>query len=313
MSDACFKKIPKKRITLSPTGSLFLTDMILSRHLTISALNSSSSKSSCSSWPFFPPFLPVSGGSKQHASWIFLKLTTNFLCVAVVFCASLNTWAIWVRRVVTGPSSGISTAFADCLAEDPRVALVVPPLALRAVVVVDPRGARVEGRPGIVGVWSAVCVVVYCGTVIGINCRWCCCLRTPPRGNGSWEQGSRVQGPPLTACDIGRERVDSPTSRWHHLVLELDLCPRLCEAALQLQKCSGQLREASRPLHVAALRSLAQQKPSRLPSISQRLRALVSGVSLMVTYFLPKLKSEDILTCILSNWQDTSYPSQEAL
>lgn len=43
--------------------------------------------------------------------------------------------------------------------EDARVDLVVPPLVLRVVDVVDARGARVEGRPGIV----ALCLVVYPG------------------------------------------------------------------------------------------------------------------------------------------------------
>ena len=66
----------------------------------------------------------------------------SFLCVAVVLCASLKTWAIFVRREVTGPSSGISTAFEDCLADDARVDLVV-----RVVEEVDVRGARVDVRP----------------------------------------------------------------------------------------------------------------------------------------------------------------------
>lgn len=54
-----------------------------------------------------------------------------------------------------GPSSGISTVFADA-----RVDLVVAPLALRAADVAEPRGARVEGRPGMFAVWLAGCVVV---------------------------------------------------------------------------------------------------------------------------------------------------------
>jgi hypothetical protein len=175
-SEACFKNTPKKRITLSPTGSLFLTHMIRITHLTTSALNSSSSNSSCASpLPFFPPFLPVSGGSKQHASCIFLRLTTSFRCVAVVLCASLKTCAICVRSEVTGPSSGISTAFEDCLAEDARVDFVVPVLDLRVVDVVDARGVRVEGRPGIFAISLTQCRVVW----LHIECCWCCCLLTP--------------------------------------------------------------------------------------------------------------------------------------
>lgn len=61
-----------------------------------------------------------------------------------------------MRSVVIEPSSGISTAFADCLVEDARVDLVVPALVLRAVDVAGTRGARVEGRPGI----AAVCLVL---------------------------------------------------------------------------------------------------------------------------------------------------------
>ena len=69
--------------------------------------------------------------------------------MAVVLCASLKTCAIFVRSDVTGPSSGISMALEDCLAEDARVDLVAPVLDLRAVDVVDARGVRVEVRPGI--------------------------------------------------------------------------------------------------------------------------------------------------------------------
>jgi hypothetical protein len=66
-----------------------------------------------------------------------------------------------VRNEVTGPSSGISTAFEDCLADDARVDLVVPELDLRAVDVVDPRGVRVEVRPGMFAVSSVECLIVW--------------------------------------------------------------------------------------------------------------------------------------------------------
>jgi hypothetical protein len=173
-SEACFKKTPKNLITLSPTGSLFFTHITLITHLTTSVLNSSSSKSSCSS-PL-PFFLPVSGGSKQHASCIFLRLTTNFRCVAVVLCASLKTCAICVRSVVTGPSSGISTALEDCRAEDARVDLGAPVLDFRVEEAVDARGVRVEGRPGIFVM--SCCVALY--RLVSSKYRsQCCCLRTP--------------------------------------------------------------------------------------------------------------------------------------
>jgi hypothetical protein len=64
--------------------------------------------------------------------------------VAVVFCASPNTCATCVRNDVTGPSSGISTAFEDWRAEEARVDFV--PEA------VDVRVERVDVRPGMFAV-----------------------------------------------------------------------------------------------------------------------------------------------------------------
>jgi hypothetical protein len=83
---------------------------------------------------------------------------------------------------VTGPSSGISTAFEDCLAEDARVDLVVPVLDFRAVDVVEARGVRVEGRPGIFAVSLLGCRIVRsCHQCVGVV------VYSPPRRNDSVE------------------------------------------------------------------------------------------------------------------------------
>jgi hypothetical protein len=108
-----------------------------------------------------------------------------------------------------GPSSGMSIAFADCLA-DPRVALVVPALVLRAVVAVEPRGARVEGRPGMVGVWLSTSSVAPTRHQLSVLL-----FTHTPRGNDSWEQGSRVQGPPLLATS-GESALIRRPAEWHH-------------------------------------------------------------------------------------------------
>lgn len=61
-----------------------------------------------------------------------------------------------------GPSSGISTACADCRAEEARVDLSVPVLDFRATDAVEVRVERVEVRPGMLAVASGVgCCVVW--------------------------------------------------------------------------------------------------------------------------------------------------------
>ena len=76
-----------------------------------------------------------------------------------------------MRSDVTGPSSGISTAFADCRAEEARVDLTVPELALRAVDVVDVRVERDDARPGMFAIWLVeVAVVVSSSGVLFGEC-----------------------------------------------------------------------------------------------------------------------------------------------
>lgn len=152
-SDACFKNSPKNLIIRSPTASPFFTPNILRTHLVTSLLNASSSNCSSSCCCTFL-FFPTSCGSKQHRSWIILKCICSFLCIAVEFCASLKIWHICVRRSVSGPSSGTSTAYADVRAEaDPRVDLSVAVDDLRDTVVFEERAVRVEVRPGIVWIY----------------------------------------------------------------------------------------------------------------------------------------------------------------
>jgi hypothetical protein len=75
--------------------------------------------------------------------------------VAVLFCASSKICAIWVRSDVSGPSSGISTAFEDWRAEEARVDLSVPVLDLRVTDVDGVRVDRADGRPGMLCSWLA--------------------------------------------------------------------------------------------------------------------------------------------------------------
>jgi hypothetical protein len=69
-----------------------------------------------------------------------------------------------VRSDVSGPSSGISTAFDDCLADEARVDLRVPVLDLRATDAVEVRVERVDVRPGIF-----CCILSSVWGVVGVS------------------------------------------------------------------------------------------------------------------------------------------------
>jgi len=145
-SSACTRNIRKNLITLSPADSLFFTFKTLNRHRFISLM-----KSPSSNWLYSSSCRPLlgSGCSKQHRSCSFRREMVSLRCVAVVFCASLKIWHICVRSNVSGPSSGISTAFAEARAERDARDLRVAAEDLRPVVVFDEREERVVALPGI--------------------------------------------------------------------------------------------------------------------------------------------------------------------
>jgi hypothetical protein len=159
-SEACFKNKPKNLISLSPTGSLFLTPRILARHLPTSSLKS------VSSYSWSRACLRGFVASKQHNSCNLRRVTTALRWPAFLRCASPKTEETCSRREVEGPSSGICTAKAELRVELARD-LSVWVDDFRDTVASEERFARfarTEVRPGIFAVRlrGNLCVAKAC-------------------------------------------------------------------------------------------------------------------------------------------------------